>query len=681
MNRLPSYLFALSCTFFISGLTFAQEQPIPIVQDGSLVEAYAEVVGDAWTQADGYLQQQGTHQYLWAKPVIGPGDFHVTAVLKLQERFNDEGRGSAASFAINDMLQSDGANGSNFGFVGGSGELFTEGNFVASFTDLGDTPIMEDQDFTLDFIREGDTYRFLLDGNEVLSLPAPEEAGDPVFRSGYYRVGLRPWRSHMFIKSFTIVSGAASFDPIEDKIEIVANGVEKNAVEVGEPWIDDDGFIENFETGNFIFSDRPIFGSNYHVVARLQMEDFDGSAAAFTINGDSNVGFSGGSGTMFLEGPFFSNAPSLSIAPPIEANTYFDFEMISQDQKLRFLIDGQEILAMDQPGDFVGFVGFRPWRSVMRIADFYVEPLQETVVVPPEVVRSMAEGRAAVFMPGETIAGVRLTATVAEGQTSNAVITDVLPEGWSAQNLQADNGSASYANGRITWSLDNAQSSVRLTYDLSAPSDPASTKAEFSGSVDTTGVDGLITGLDELVQAVGPNQEVYIVRDGRLTEYAETLGEPWLEVAGAMERTGTNNFLLSSVAVADVDYEIDAELTLFGVGGTASSINIRTVPGGAQSNFGFEGGGGTFFVEGPFFDPRPSFDYTTIAEAVPFTFAMQRTGTSVDFLMDDQVIHTEEENHGEAFTIGLRPWRSRMQVREFVIRTFAATAVPEWPLY
>ncbi len=251
-------------------------------------------MGGAWEVVDGFISQQGRDQYLWAYPVIGPGDFHVTAELKLQEMFNDEGRGAAATFSINDMLQDDGTNGSNFGFIGGNGELFAEGNFFLEFVDMGETPVQEDTLITLDFIREGDVYRFLLNGEEALSVPAAEEESNPVFRSGYYRVGVRPWRSKMFLKTLVIHSGAASFDPIEEKNDFIANGEPLNTVEVGDEWYESDGGWENFDTGNLIFGDRPIFGSNFKVSAHLQMELLAGSAASFSINGDNNFGFSGG---------------------------------------------------------------------------------------------------------------------------------------------------------------------------------------------------------------------------------------------------------------------------------------------------------------------------------------------------------------------------------------------------
>ncbi len=682
MKRFEHYLLICLAGICFANVALAQEEPIQVVQNGVLNEEVADIVGEPWQEADGFLEQQGTDQFLWAQPVIGPGDFHVTVELKLQEMFNDEGRGAAASFAINDMLQAEGVNGSNFGFVGGGGELFAEGNFFPDFiTIMEETPIQEDTLFQLEFIREGDTYRFLLDGEEILSLPTPEEIGDPVFRSGFFRVGLRPWRSLMQVQTFTINSGAATFDPIEERIPFIESGVSQNAVEVGLPWVEADGSLENFDPGNFIFGDRPIFGSDYRVSARLAMEDIEGSAASFNINGDNNLGFSGGSGTMFTEGPFFEGAPSLEIEPPIEPNTFFDFEMISQDNKLRFLIDGQEILALDQPGEFVGFVGFRPWRSVMRISDFVVEPLAEEVIVPPDTVRTMPNNRPAVYRQGETIQGVQLIATVSEGQTSNAVITETLPEGWIADNLSQTNGTAEFSNGQLTWHLSDAQGTVELTYDLVVPSDSVSTRASFEGTVDTEGVDGRVTGFSELFLAANPNEEIFIVQDGQMTELAEVIGEPWSEVDGALERTGTGNFLLSDIAIADVNYEIAADLTLFGLGGTAVSINLRRVPDGAQSNFGFEGGSGTFFVEGPFFDTGPSFDSTTIEEGVPFTFQMVREGGSVDFMMDEQVIHTEPQEPGEAFRVGLRPWRSRMQVTNFVIRTMEETPVNNWYFY
>ncbi len=661
--------------------SFAQEDPLHVVQEGELNEDLAYIVGGEWEEADGFLQQQDRDQYLWAYPVVGGGDFHVSVDLKLQEMFNEEGRGAAASFAIDDLMQDDGTHGNNFGFVGGDGEIFVEGSFFAGYTDLGASTVEEDTMLHLDFIREGDNYQILLNDEEIVYLTPENEEDEPVFRSGYYRVGLRPWRSLMMVKNFTIEYGAANFDPIEEKIDFVADGVPERAVQVGFEWYEVNGMLENFDTGNFIFGDYPIFGSNYKVSAHLEMEDIEGSAASFTINGDNQFGFSGGSGTMFTGGSFFANAPSLDITPPIEESVGFDFEMISQDNKLRFLIDGNEVFAMDQPTDFVGFVGFRPWRSLMRISDFSVEPLQAEIEVPPETVRSIPEGQAAVYFAGETLTGLKLTSMVPEGKTSNATIIENLPEGWTASNIQANNGSVEFANGELTWQLEEAQGTVELTYDLTVPSEDLSTSVEFEGIVDTQGIDGRISGFSELFQAVQPNQEIYIVQNGQMTEYAEVIGEPWNEVEGALERTDTGNFLLSAIAVGDVDYEISADLTLFGLGGTAVSINLRRIPDGAQSNFGFEGGGGTFFTEGPFFDENPDFDYTTIEEGVPFTFKMVREGTNVDFMMDDEVILSDPQEVGEAFRVGLRPWRSRMQVTDFVIRTFEKTSIQSWSIY
>jgi hypothetical protein len=690
-NRYSRRIFQMKQLFFYSFVvvivcigticSFAQDEDLYIVNDGVLNEDLAYIVGGDWEQADGFISQQGTGQYLWAYPVIGPGDFHVTVELKLHEMFNDEGRGAAATFSINDMLQDDGTNGSNFGFVGGGGELFTEGNFFLDFVDMGETPVQEDTLLTLDFIREGDIYRFLLDGEVVLSVPIAEEEFDPVFRSGYYRVGVRPWRSKMFVKNFVIHSGVASFDPIDEKIEFIKDGEPLNVVEIGEPWYSLGDGWENYETGNFLFGNQPIFGSNFKVSANLQIELIAGSAASFSINGDNDFGFSGGSETMFLDGSFFDDAPTLDIAPPIEENVAFDFEMISQDNKIRFMIDGNEILVMDQPSDFIGFVGFRPWRSWMRIFDFSVEPLQDELDVPPEVSRSLSEGQPGVFYAGQTIEGITLSCGVVEGKVSNATIIEIPPEGWTISNIQSNNGTFEVANGQIEWQLADAQDIVELTYDLTVPEDFTGFSAGFDGSVDTSGIDGLITGFSSLYLAVGENEEIYIVENGVMTEYGEIIGEEWFSVDGALERTGTGNFLISTIAVADVNYEISADLTIYGLGGTAVSINLRRIPDDSQSNFGFEGGHGFFFVEGVFFDDPPSFEYTLVEEGVPFTFKMVRDGTNVDFMMDDALIHSETEELGEAFKVGLRPWRSRMQVSNFVIQTFDTTPVYNWPLF
>ncbi len=656
------------------------QQEIVVIDNGVPNEELINIVGEPWDQGDGYLEKQGTGNFLWSNAIVGPGDFHVTVNLTIFDLVDSEtGRGSAASFQINDMLNEGGQFGSNFGFAGGDGQLFAEGTFFGPFQDMGPTPIQEGEPFQFEFIREGDTYRFLINGEEWLTAPLPDEEPGSVFRGGFYQVALRPHRSRMQVSQLTIVTQTGVPSPIEEKRVFVEDGVPQDVVEVGGiPWEWDENTPYNaFDTGVFSFGNMVLAGEQFHIKARLTIADLDGSAASFTLNGDNHFGFAGGSNQMFIQGDLFGSSQSLG-PTVVEDNVPFDFDMIRNGDELFFMINGKEVgRTTFLGGDIFGFAGFRPWRSWMFVHEFSVEPVTEATAWP-EVERSLPTG--AFYTAGQAIPGVQLTAEIPEGETVNAKVVETAPEGWSLTNINVANGDVTQDGNQITWQMDNASGKVELTYDLTAPDDATDFEVEFNGEIQIPPFSRLVTGTDSLFLKAGIGQ-INVVEDGVASDYVLQVGDPWTEGDGYLENTARDNYLYANIAIVDVEYHITAHLTLFGMGGTASSIAIQGIPDGSNSNLGFEGGSNQFFIEGNFFGGSQSLGETTLQEATPFVFEMINDDGEISFLIDGETLHTMPYDPEKAFRVGLRPWRSRMQVTDFVIDVTETTAVVDWSLY
>ena len=172
-------LFALAGTAW--GATAFAGAPAPetvFVADG--VARCVRHEGAEWTADDGCLECGGTGNFLFAEPLLGPGDFHVRARLTIAGLAR-----SAATFVLGS---------SHFGFEGGSGQMFTEGALLGR-NNLGPPVVREGEPFELEAIREGDVLRFLIDGKEVHRAKT-----DPKL---VLHVGLRPWRSTMRVEQFS----------------------------------------------------------------------------------------------------------------------------------------------------------------------------------------------------------------------------------------------------------------------------------------------------------------------------------------------------------------------------------------------------------------------------------------------------------------------------------------------
>jgi sialidase-1 len=171
------------------------------VEDGAAKAVRQE--GQPWTAADGVLECGGVNNFLFADRLLGAGDFHVHVKLAISDLTK-----SAASFVVGT---------SHFGFEGGGGEMFTEGPLLGR-KNLGEPAVREGQPFVFEFIRGGDSLRFVIDGREIHRTKT-----DP---SSVLNVGLRPWRSTMRVSHFTASGNLIESPAPPFQAEVFVSGTE-----------------------------------------------------------------------------------------------------------------------------------------------------------------------------------------------------------------------------------------------------------------------------------------------------------------------------------------------------------------------------------------------------------------------------------------------------------------------
>ena len=160
----------------------------------------------------------------------------------------------------------------------------------------------------------------------------------------------------------------------------VAEGVAQCVRYEGEQWTSAGGCLERGGTGNYLFADRWLGPGDFRVTVKLTIRELAKSAASLVI-GDSHLGFEGGSGKMFTEGPLLGRKGLGT--PVVTDGEPFLMEVEREDDVLRFRIDGTEIhRASIDPGLIVD-VGLRPWRSTMRVEHFAAEGNLVSLPKPP----------------------------------------------------------------------------------------------------------------------------------------------------------------------------------------------------------------------------------------------------------------------------------------------------------
>jgi sialidase-1 len=190
-----------------------------------------------------------------------------------------------------------------------------------------------------------------------------------------------------------------------DDLIFVESGAPKAVVELGQKWRRDAGFLELQGKANVLFADAVIDPGDFEIRARIQIDELENSAATFCFDNRSHLGFQGGTGVPFTEGPLFGDGPTYykEIAGKVPEGKAFDLVVRRQNQRLVAMINDELIFDLPVSNERLGRFGFRPWRSKMRIYDFRatgnLKPYSEAgswgddlTTKPVDVFRSGTEG-------------------------------------------------------------------------------------------------------------------------------------------------------------------------------------------------------------------------------------------------------------------------------------------------
>ena len=162
----------------------------------------------------------------------------------------------------------------------------------------------------------------------------------------------------------------------------------------------------------------------------------------------------------------------------------------------------------------------------------------ETVVTTPLTAQRTLQNTT--YQTGGTISGITVNVIPSSGRTSNAVVTETIPDGFTPANIHTTNGTASYTGNTIVWTLVDAMSKVTMTYDLTvidsfAPFNGAITGMVQDGSwkisMDSTSL-SLTSNLGN-PWVIGSGGGIWVVSDGVLRAYSDNATDPkhaWVDL-------------------------------------------------------------------------------------------------------------------------------------------------------
>jgi sialidase-1 len=166
-----------------------------------------------------------------------------------------------------------------------------------------------------------------------------------------------------------------------------------------------------------------------------------------------------------------------------------------------------------------------------------------------------------------------------------------------------------------------------------------------------------------LLAGTAEASEAIFVESGQPKRVQEE-GRPWTREAGYLECAGIGAVLYAGQALGEGDFRIAATLTIFDLKRSAASFTFD-----GNSHFGFEGGDGRPFVEGPLFGGKATYlpdAAGKVPDGQPFHFEVARNGEQLVFRIDGAEVCARTVGSGPLGEFGFRPWRSRMRVQEFL---------------
>lgn len=186
------------------------------------------------------------------------------------------------------------------------------------------------------------------------------------------------------------------------------------------------------------------------------------------------------------------------------------------------------LAASSQAGLEVQFDNFKVLDSSGKVV--FQDDFETVETTPLTATRTVPETS---YKAGETLTGITVSVTPASGRTSNAKVTETIPTGFTATNIQTTNGSASVTGNTLVWTLSGATSKVTMTYDLAIPATEAPLYGELTGVVQDGSWQISLGSVNLSLQSglrsewvIGSGGGAWAVSDGVLRAYANNATDP-----------------------------------------------------------------------------------------------------------------------------------------------------------
>jgi sialidase-1 len=180
---------------------------------------------------------------------------------------------------------------------------------------------------------------------------------------------------------------------------LVDEGQAKDVRQLPGPWRTGEGVLIGEQMGQFLFGGMKLLEGDVSVRLRMSIEQFDGTATAFVLDGNNYVGFDSRSGAIFLEGPRFSQDKALKIGDRdalLDEGEPFELLIERNGGVISISINGQLLRKVADPAEQFGTIGVRTHRAKIAVRGFSArgnaEPLSDDFAFDkPSVVFEMPD--------------------------------------------------------------------------------------------------------------------------------------------------------------------------------------------------------------------------------------------------------------------------------------------------
>ena len=163
---------------------------------------------------------------------------------------------------------------------------------------------------------------------------------------------------------------------------IVEDGKPVKVEQLPGAWQQRDAALIGERMGQFLFGTIKLLEGDVSVKLRMSIDQFDGTATALILDANNYVGFDSRNGSIFLEGPRFTDSGTRKIASrdeTIQEGEPFDFELKRQNGELHFYINGKLLRSQSDPAKLFGTIGVRTHRAKIAVYQFSAEGKAQTL--------------------------------------------------------------------------------------------------------------------------------------------------------------------------------------------------------------------------------------------------------------------------------------------------------------